>query len=272
MKKEPSKGWLEFRAKAGARLKQFGAWAWAVLKKVGAALKKFAIAVGRLLAAGAKRAWAWLKANFSLEPRAALEVVKNGLLAKNPLLVLTLGVTCALAATETLQDAVVMGCCTLAVLLCSELLTSLLRNVMPPIAQAVCGLTITAAAVTAAGLVLRTVVPGETQRLGIYLPLLAVNCAVLSRVNGFAGSHTPGYALLDALSNGLGYALALAALGAVRELLGAGTIWGRNVFGEGFHPVLLIAAPCGGFLVMGLLIAFAQWIRDLVGRKGGGEA
>lgn len=265
MKKEPSKGWLEFRAKAGAALKKAGAAIWAALKRFGAA-------AGRLLAAGARRVWAWLKANFSLEPRSAWGVVRDGVFAKNPLLVLTLGVTCALAATADLKSAVVMGCATLVVLLCTELLVSLLRNVIPAAGRRICALCITAAAVTAAGLVLQMVVGAQAEALGVYLPLLAVNCAVLSRVDGFAACHTPGYALLDALSGGLGYGLALAALGAVRELLGAGTLWGRPIFGAGFYPVLLLAAPCGGFLLLGILTAAAQWLRGLAGRKGGGEA
>lgn len=265
MKKEPSKGWLEFRAKAGAALKKAGTAVWR-------ALKRFGSAAGRLIAAGARRSWAWLKANFGLEPRAAWEVVRNGLFTGNPLLVLSLGVTCALAATADLKDAVVMGCATLAVLLVTELLVSLLRNVIPAAGRRICALCITAAAVTAAGMVLRMTAGVRTEALGIYLPLLAVNCAVLSRVDGFAACHTPGYALLDALSGGLGYGLALAALGALRELLGAGTLWGRPIFGAGFNPVLLLAAPCGGFLLLGVLTAAAQWVRDLAGRKGGGEA
>lgn len=254
MKKEPSKGWLEFRARAGE-------W----LRAAGRQLRRLLAAVGR-------RIWAWLKASFRLERGRALAVLRDGLLARNPLLVLTLGATCALAATADLKSAVTMGCCTLCVLLCSELLVSLLRHVIPEKARRVCALMIVGAFTTAAGMLLRLTAPLRAEDLGLYLLLIAVNCMVLSRAAGFACENTPGYALLDALSNGLGYGLALAVLGAVREVLGSGSLWGVSLFGAQFHPALLIAAPCGGFLTLGLLTALAQWIRNLSRRKGGGEA
>ena len=252
MKKEKSKGWLEFRAKAGAWFRRLG----------GRLKRSFASASGRTAA--------WAADSFRLEKGAAAESLKNGLFLRNPLLVLALGVTCALGATAQLKSAAAMGGCTLAVLLCSSLLISLTRNVLPEPVRKVSGLLIIGTFTSAAGLLLQVLAPNRAQALGIYLPLIAVNCLLLTRTESIAAHHTPGYALLDALSAGVGYALALLVLGAVREALGSGSLWGVPLFGGKIHPALLLAAPCGGFLLLGGLSAAVQWLKNRVQKGGDG--
>lgn len=253
-KKEPSQGWLKFRAKAGAGMKSAG-------KKLGA-----------LLAALFKRMGRSLAANFRMEKGKALGVLRDGLFVRNPLLVLVLGVTCALLASTNLKNAVVMGVCTLAVLFCSAFVISVTRKVLPEPVRKVTNLLVIGAFTTVAWMLVRLLFPQNAEELGIYLPLVAVNSVLLTRAEHFAAQNTPGYALLDALSTGVGYGVALALLGAVRELLGAGTLWGVPLFGTQFHPALLVAAPCGGFLVLGILTAAAQWLGSFGRKKGGDEA
>ena len=249
MKKEPSKGWLDFRDKAGEQLKGAGARA----------------AGG--LSAGAKRSGAWVKDSFRVEKGDAAWLLTEGLFFQNPLLVLTLGVTCALASSAELKSAVAMGGCTLLVLLCSALVISLTRNILPAPVRRVGGLAIVAAFTTAVGMVFQVLAPNRAAELGIYLPLIAVNTLLLTRAAAFDAENKPGRALVDALGAGVGYALALALLGLVREALGSGSVWGVSLFGGELHPAVLLAAPCGGFLVLGALTALVQWLKNR-NRKG----
>lgn len=242
MKKEKSKAWLEFRQNfrqnAPAMLK-------ALLAHMGA----------------------WCKRNFAMEPRKVLEIFKNGLVLQNPVLVALMGLCSAVAVTATLKDAVCMSICTTAVLVLTNLVVSLLRRWTPKQVRGACYVVVAGSFVTIADMVLKASFPEFSQRLGIFVPLIVVNCIVLSRADTFASRHTPGYAIVDGLAVGAGYTLAMALLGAIRELLGSGTLWGAAVLGEKFQPAMLIAAPCGGFLVLGVLTALAQWLRSLGERR-----
>lgn len=254
MKKEPSKGWLEFRGKAGARLKTLRASAQAALAK----------GAGTLAGKTAQK--------FALDKKTAGRLLGEGLLTRNPLLTAALGISCALAAGSRLKSAVLMGVCTLAVLLCSALMISLTREVFPKAFRHMAQLIIIAAFTAAAVQLATLVCPVETEQLGVYLPLIAVSSLLLVRSASVQSRQDPGYALVDALGAGMGYALALVLLGAVRELLGAGSLWDVKLLGGAVHPALLIAAPCGGFLTLGFLTALAQYLRTRLGRKKEGEA
>lgn len=238
MKKEPSKAWIEFRKNAPA------------------------IAQKQL-----RRAGGWAKRSFRVEPGKALEIFKNGLVVQNPTLVLLLGMCSTLAVTTSLQNAVGMGLSTTAVLLLSNLFISLLRGAIPSKIRIASYVVVVASFVTVIDLLLQAYQPALSDSLGIFIPLIVVNCIILARAEVFASKHAPGYAALDGLAMGLGFTLALSILGAVREVLGAGSLWGVPLFGEGFQPVLLVAAPCGGFIVLGFVIAAVQWIRDKAERR-----
>ena len=239
MKKEKSRGWLEFRQNAPAMMKS-----------------------------GVRRAGGWLGRSFGMEPGKVAQIFKNGLVLQNPTLVLLLGMCSTLAVTTSLKNAVCMGLSTTAVLLCSNVVISLLRHWIPKQIRIACYVVVVASFVTIVDLLLQAYLPALSESLGIFIPLIVVNCIILARAEAFASKHTPGYAAMDGLAMGLGFTASLSILGVVRELLGSGTLWGVSVLGEGFQPMLLVVAPCGGFIVLGCVIAAAQWARSLAERRG----
>ncbi|MTQ95889.1 RnfABCDGE type electron transport complex subunit E [Pseudoflavonifractor sp. BIOML-A6] len=203
-----------------------------------------------------------------MEPGKVAQIFKNGLVLQNPTLVLLLGMCSTLAVTTSLKNAVCMGLSTTAVLLCSNLVISLLRHWIPKQIRIACYVVVVASFVTIVDLLLQAYLPALSESLGIFIPLIVVNCIILARAEAFASKHTPGYAAMDGLAMGLGFTASLSILGVVRELLGSGTLWGVSVLGEGFQPMLLVVAPCGGFIVLGCVIAVAQWARSLAERRG----
>lgn len=221
-----------------------------------------------MMKSGARRAGGWLGRSFGMEPGKVAQIFKNGLVLQNPTLVLLLGMCSTLAVTTSLKNAVCMGLSTTAVLLCSNLVISLLRHWIPKQIRIACYVVVVASFVTIVDLLLQAYLPALSESLGIFIPLIVVNCIILARAEAFASKHTPGYAAMDGLAMGLGFTASLSILGVVRELLGSGTLWGVCVLGEGFQPMLLVVAPCGGFIVLGCVIAAAQWARSLAERRG----
>lgn len=197
-------------------------------------------------------------------------IVLNGLIFQNPILVLFLGMCSTLAVSTSLVNALGMGFSTTAVLICSNVVISLLRRIIPKEIRIACYVVVIAGFVTVVDLVLQAFVPSLSESLGLFIPLIVVNCIILGRAEAFASKSTPGYAALDGLSMGLGFTLALSVMGFIRELLGAGAILGHEVLPE---KAILIAAPCGGFLVLGCLVALTQFLknRDWKKKKRGGE-
>ena len=243
VKKAKSEGWMELRRNAPSLAKT-----------------------------GAQKAGRWFRGNFAMEPRKAFDVLKNGLVTQNPTLVLLLGMCSTLAVTTSLKNSVGMGLSTTAVLVLSNLVISLLRRRIPNQIRIASYVVVVAAFVTSIDLLLQAYLPALSEGLGIFIPLIVVNCIILARAEAFASKHTPGYAALDGLAMGLGFTLALSLLGAIREILGAGKLWGIPLFGSRFQPVLLLVAPCGGFIILGCLIALVQWIRNENGERGGRKA
>lgn len=197
-------------------------------------------------------------------------IILNGLIFQNPILVLFLGMCSTLAVSTSLINALGMGLSTTAVLICSNVVISLLRRLIPKEIRIACYVVVIAGFVTIVDLMLQAFVPSLSASLGLFIPLIVVNCIILGRAEAFASKTTPGYAALDGVSMGLGFTLALAVMGFIRELLGAGTILGHTVLPE---KAILVAAPCGGFLVLGCLVALMQYLRgrDWSGKKKGGE-
>ena len=214
-----------------------------------------------------RRARIRLKDNFWMESRDAGRIAMDGLLRRNPVFVLVLGICPALAVTTCLQSAVGMGLATAAVLICSNLTISLLRNVIRREIRTLSHLIIIAAFAAAADLLMQAYAQNLSEVLGLYTPLIAVNCILLGRVETFASQNPPGKAFLDGLFTGLGFAGALAILGGIREILGAGTIGGIPVPVFNEYPVGLILSPCGGFLTLGFLMALVQVFRRCGARK-----
>ena len=212
----------------------------------------------------------WLKDNFRMDHREAGRIALHGLITQNPTFVLLLGLCPALAATTSLQYGIGMGLSTTIVLICSTFVISLLRKFLVGPIRTVACMVIIAAFSSAVDLLMQAFTPELSQGLSLYITLIAVNGMVLGRAESFACRNIPGKALLDGLSTGLGFTGALAVLGSIREILGAGTIWGYPVPVLNSCPVGLALSPAGGFILLGVLLALVQFIRRL--GKGGRTA
>lgn len=186
------------------------------------------------------------------------EIFFNGLIFQNPILVLFLGMCSTLAVSTSLTNALGMGLSTTMVLICSNVVISLLRKAIPKEVRIACYVVVIAGFVTIVELCLKAFLPALSESLGLFIPLIVVNCIILGRAEAFASKETPGYAALDGLSMGLGFTAALSIMGFIRELLGSGSILGHEVLP---FKAILIAAPCGGFLVLGTLVAIVQYLR-----------
>ena len=208
-----------------------------------------------------QRAVVWLKENFCMKRGEAGRIAMNGLIYQNPTFVLLLGMCPTMATTTSLQNGIGMGLSTAAVLACSNLAISLLRKIIPNEIRIASYVVVIATFVTAVDLLMQAFVQSLSEALGLYIPLIVVNCIILGRAEAFASKNPPGKSFLDGLFTGLGFTGALAVLGSIREILGAGTIWGLPVPVLSDYPVGLILSPCGGFITLGCLIALVQFIR-----------
>lgn len=196
------------------------------------------------------------------------EIFLNGLLFQNPILVLFLGMCATLAVTTSLTNAIGMGLSTTAVLICSNVVISLLRRVIPKEVRIACYVVVIAAFVTIVDLMLQAFLPSLSESLGLFIQLIVVNCIILGRAEAFASKNGPLYAAVDGVSMGLGFTLALCAMGLIRELLGSGAILGHSVLPNG---AAMIAAPAGGFLTLGCLVALTQYLKNRAADKKGGD-
>jgi len=201
------------------------------------------------------------------EVKLGKEFIK-GIFRENPTFVLMLGLCPTLAVTTSVVDGAAMALATTAVLVASNIIISLLRNVIPKQVRIPCYIVVIASFVTMVELVMRAYFPvGISQRLGIFIPLIVVNCIILGRAEAFAGRNSPLASCLDGLGMGAGFLLALVLISGIREALGNGTICGLKIARSYAPASTMIMAP-GAFLVMGLLLGFFNWVGR---RKGGGE-
>ena len=188
-----------------------------------------------------------------------------GIFKNNPIFRLVLGLCPTLAVTTSLENALGMGMAATFVLICSNGLVSALRKVIPAAVHIPCYIVIIATFVTAIDLLMQAYLPALSASLGIFIPLIVVNCIILGRAEAFASKNTVGAAALDGIFQGLGYTLVLIVMCIIRELLGSGT-FGAGIFngGEGLrvfpqeYGALLLIRPFGGFLTLGCLIALMQ--------------
>ena len=184
----------------------------------------------------------------------------RGVWRENPVLVQLLGLCPALAVTNTVANSLAMGLATFFVLLGSSLLVSTLKRFIPAEVRIAAYILIIATFVTIADLVLAAVVPDIHKALGAFIALIVVNCMILGRQEAFASKRPVGRALLDATGTGTGFMIAMLMMGAVRELLGNGSLLGYSVFGPSFEPWIIMILPPGGFLTLGfILLAFGWW-------------
>lgn len=184
-----------------------------------------------------------------------LKMLADGILFKNPVLCQLLGLCSMLAITTSVSNAIGMGLSVTAVLICSNLLISLLRKFIPNEVRIASYVVIIAGFVTIVEMVVHAFVPSLYKSLGVFLPLIVVNCIILARAESFASKNKPLDSILDGLTMGIGYTIALLVISVVRELLGSGTIAGVNILGSNYDPMLIAVLPAGGFIILGCLIA-----------------
>lgn len=185
----------------------------------------------------------------------AFSVFSKGILVENPTLRQMLGLCPALAVTTAAMNGLGMGVATTFVLVCSGIVVSLLRRIIPAAMRLPAFITVIAGFVTLTMMVVEAYFPDLDQALGIYLPLIVVNCIVLGRAEVFASKHPIKEAALDGLGMGIGFTVTLVLMSSIREILGAGTFFGIPVLPSGIEPMLVFITPPGGFAVLGVLIA-----------------
>ena len=191
-----------------------------------------------------------------------LKQFKEGLLDNNPVLVQLLGMCPTLATTTSVSNAIGMGLAATAVLICSNLFISLLRKFIPKQVRIAAYIVIISGFVTAVELLMRAYFYDLYQSLGLFIPLIVVNCIILARAEAFASKNKPLPSIIDGAAMGLGFTFALVLLAFVRELLGSGKIFGWAIPGYSESPMVIFVLPAGAFISLGLVIAVVQKIRN----------
>lgn len=189
-----------------------------------------------------------------------LKTFTNGIFKENPLLVQLLGVCPALATTTELSSALGMGAAFTMVLIFSNIIISLIKGFIPNSIRIPCYIVVIASLVTVTELIIHAYFPATYEALGIFIPLIVVNCIILGRAEAFASRHGLWDSFLDAAGMGAGYTIALALIASCREIFGSGTLLGQPINIAGLPPVLFLVLPGGAFLTMGLLFAALNYL------------
>ncbi len=194
--------------------------------------------------------------------QATAELVK-GLWKENPVFVQVLGMCPTLAVTNSAVNGLAMGTATLVVLVCSSVMIASLRNVIPRQVRISTYIIVIATFVTVADFTLQAMAPAVHRELGAFISLIVVNCLILGRAEAFASKNTVKLSAADALGMGSGFAMALISLGALREILGKGSLFGLSLFGAHYQPWVIMILPPGGFLMLGAMLLVFAWVKQL---------
>ena len=185
--------------------------------------------------------------------------LKDGLITQNPVLVQLLGMCSTMAITTSIANGVGMGISVLIILTLSNIFISLLRKVIPNEVRIACYIVVIAGFVTIVDLCLQAFFPAIAKSLGVFIPLIVVNCIILGRAEAFANKNSVAASAVDGICQGIGYTVVLVIMCAFRELFGAGTLMGIQIMPTSYTPALMLVLPVGGFLCLGTLIAVMQW-------------
>lgn len=203
------------------------------------------------------------------------QLFKEGVITNNPTFVQLLGMCPTLATTTSLVNALGMGVSVIVVLAFSNLFISLLRRIIPKEVRIASYIVIISGFVTAVELIIKAYFPAIDASLGLFIPLIVVNCIILARAEAFASKNGPLESFIDGIATGIGFTLALICIAAVRELLGTGMLFqasdgtgGVRIFGDWFSPISIFLMPTGAFLTLGFIIAAVQKIRADVEKRG----
>ena len=196
------------------------------------------------------------------ENNSSLKIFLNGLLKENPLLVLLLGMCPTLGTTSSAFNGLGMGLATTFVLICSNTTISLLKKIIPDQVRIPILIVTIATFATIVEMIIQAYIPALYESLGIFIPLIVVNCIVFGRAEAFAAKNNPIKSMIDGLSMGLGFTFALTLLGIVRELLGTGKVFDFSLYPESYGMLIMVLAP-GAFIALGFLIAIINKIRKV---------
>ena len=196
----------------------------------------------------------------------ATERLYNGIIKENPTFVLMLGMCPTLAVTTSAMNGVGMGLTTMVVLALSNLIISLLRGIIPNRVRIPAFIVIIASFVTVVQLLLQAYLPSLNDALGVYIPLIVVNCIILGRAESFAGKNGVIASIVDGIGMGIGFTIALVCMGSIREIIGAGTWFGIQVLPAAIDPMLILILAPGGFFVFGILMACANKLAEKKGK------
>jgi electron transport complex protein RnfE len=204
-----------------------------------------------------------------------LQNLTKGFFKENPVLVLALGLCPALAVTTSINNGIGMGMASTAVLIGSSTLISILKKFIPANVRIPVFIVIIATFVTIIDLTLQAFIPELSKSLGLFIPLIVVNCIILGRAEAFASKNSVFQSIIDALGMGIGFTIALVLISAVREFAGTGALYGYPLFQlmgiEGFQGSIMMILPPGGFLTMALILGFMQWNKLRKKAKKGGK-
>ncbi|MDR1971785.1 MAG: electron transport complex subunit RsxE [Treponema sp.] len=199
-------------------------------------------------------------------------LLTNGIVRENPLLGLMIGLCSALAVTTAVANGIGMGLSMTFVLLMSELVISLFRKIIPESVRIPIFIIIIAAFTTVIDYMLKAFFPDLSKAMGVFIPLIVVNCIIMGRVEGFASKQPLGSVIPDALGMGLGYTWVLVGIAAVRELLGSGTLLGFQALPASYQPIIFFVLPPGGFFVFALFISLNLFLKSRLGGEPAGPA
>ncbi len=190
-----------------------------------------------------------------------INIIKNGIVKENPTFVLMLGMCPTLATTTSAMNGLSMGLATMAVLICTNVVISCLKNVTPDKVRIPVFIVVIAAFVTILQMFIKAYLPDIDASLGLFIPLIVVNCVILGRAEAFAAKNSPLASLFDGIGIGLGFTLGLTLLGICREVFGAGSIFGYTLVPEDYN-ILLFVLPPGAFITLGFLVAIMNKLRS----------
>ncbi len=197
-----------------------------------------------------------------------IRVLIDGIIFNNPVLIQVVGMCATLATSVSVINGVGMGLSTTAVLVCANIVVSMLRKFIPDTVRIPCFIVVIASFTTIVQLLLQAYLPAINDALGIFIPLIVVNCILLARAEGFASKNGVVASFFDGLGNGLGFTALLAVMGAIREFLGSGTVLGMAIMPEAFPETLLMVMAPGAFFTLGILMAI---FKHLIAGKGQSE-
>lgn len=190
-----------------------------------------------------------------------LKVLWNGIVKENPTFVLLLGMCPTLGTTSSALNGMSMGLATMAVLIFSNLIISLIKNVVPDMVRIPSFIVVIASLVTILQMVIKAFAPEIDKSLGLFIPLIVVNCIILGRAEAFAAKNGPLSSIFDGIGMGLGFTLGLTLLGSVREFLGTGRIFSLTIFPDSYGALVFVLAP-GAFIALGYLIAIVNKLKN----------